>query len=407
MPATHEQGFEKRRYSAYGHCAISAQGAWCSFQGNPIEVYLRWYLLGQRFYVPGYLRRFISPDAYSPFHVGGLNRYAFCGGDPVNRIDPTGSAWLGWLRLALGWLGTGGVAGAGAASHGVMQVARHAVAGSTVMGNAIKAAATVLDTASVVTTIGSVAATASGHGGAASVMGMFANGAGVTAGGSSLASRFKTHPRAAGTGRSSAGGGRILARVREQGVGADVRPFSTATSSGSQGKPQNRWWQGTDLSGNHHVASDAMLSFDQIPGVMEVLNDRIPKHHNYVVLAGNHGFFEQKFNPGWNGKPISLAERDPTIRSGALSTRPDSALLREAKAVEVRMHEYSGGRDVAVESIQGWTAKEIDDYARGLTDTCVIYGICNYAMSREFAAHGSIEKIADRVQARPAPFPRV
>jgi len=34
--------------------------------------------------------RFNSPDSLSPFGDGGLNGYAYCVGDPVNRSDPTG-----------------------------------------------------------------------------------------------------------------------------------------------------------------------------------------------------------------------------------------------------------------------------------------------------------------------------
>lgn len=36
------------------------------------------------------LMRFISPDSLSPFEVGGLSGYAYCEGDPVNFIDPSG-----------------------------------------------------------------------------------------------------------------------------------------------------------------------------------------------------------------------------------------------------------------------------------------------------------------------------
>lgn len=36
------------------------------------------------------LMRFNSPDKLSPFGEGGLNPYAYCIGDPINRRDPTG-----------------------------------------------------------------------------------------------------------------------------------------------------------------------------------------------------------------------------------------------------------------------------------------------------------------------------
>ncbi|MGG1943891.1 RHS repeat-associated core domain-containing protein [Trinickia sp. NRRL B-1857] len=44
---------------------------------------------GYRFYLPG-LMRFNAPDDESPFGVGGPNPYAYCAGDPINRVDPTG-----------------------------------------------------------------------------------------------------------------------------------------------------------------------------------------------------------------------------------------------------------------------------------------------------------------------------
>lgn len=46
---------------------------------------------GHRLYQSG-LKRFCQPDRYSPFSRGGLNCYAYCLGDPINRYDPTGRA---------------------------------------------------------------------------------------------------------------------------------------------------------------------------------------------------------------------------------------------------------------------------------------------------------------------------
>ncbi|MGY2189231.1 RHS repeat-associated core domain-containing protein [Pseudomonas sp. SDO5591_S426] len=36
------------------------------------------------------LMKFNSPDTLSPFDKGGLNAYAYCLGDPINRADPNG-----------------------------------------------------------------------------------------------------------------------------------------------------------------------------------------------------------------------------------------------------------------------------------------------------------------------------
>ena len=38
---------------------------------------------------------FISPDPLDPTTPGvGTNRYAYSGGDPINRADPNGHAWV-------------------------------------------------------------------------------------------------------------------------------------------------------------------------------------------------------------------------------------------------------------------------------------------------------------------------
>ena len=68
--------------------------------------------------------RFHSRDSLSPFGKGGLNGYAYCAGDPVNRIDPSGHAWTDWLLpaagLALALVGTVASLGALAAPAAAM-----------------------------------------------------------------------------------------------------------------------------------------------------------------------------------------------------------------------------------------------------------------------------------------------
>lgn len=60
---------------------------------------------GHRFYSP-ILMRFMSPDRLSPFSKGGINGYAYCGADPVNRHDPSGAFWSAMLRT-LGFASSG------------------------------------------------------------------------------------------------------------------------------------------------------------------------------------------------------------------------------------------------------------------------------------------------------------
>jgi len=45
--------------------------------------------------------RFLSADNLSPFGQGGLNSYAYCAGNPINYIDPSGKFWtvLGSIEM--------------------------------------------------------------------------------------------------------------------------------------------------------------------------------------------------------------------------------------------------------------------------------------------------------------------
>ncbi|WP_082432347.1 RHS repeat-associated core domain-containing protein [Pseudomonas sp. NBRC 111124] len=65
---------------------------------------------GYRHYSPT-LMRFLSPDSLSPFDRGGINAYAYCGGDPVNRTDESGRFWIKFLTHVA--FGSSAVAGTG------------------------------------------------------------------------------------------------------------------------------------------------------------------------------------------------------------------------------------------------------------------------------------------------------
>lgn len=83
-------GFPGRSYTAYG-ARPSPIGPMTGFCGQPRDARMDRYPLGNghRRYSP-VLMRFHEPDALSPFGEGGINAYAYCGADPVNRNDPTG-----------------------------------------------------------------------------------------------------------------------------------------------------------------------------------------------------------------------------------------------------------------------------------------------------------------------------
>ena len=76
-------------YSPYGH---RLQGSSVSgFNGERADPFTGHYALGNgyRAFNP-VLMRFNNPDTLSPFGRGGVNAYAYCLGDPVNRSDPSG-----------------------------------------------------------------------------------------------------------------------------------------------------------------------------------------------------------------------------------------------------------------------------------------------------------------------------
>lgn len=136
-------------YGAYGGRSGASGRSHSAFAGEVLEADAGWYMLGERAYSPA-LRRFIAPDATSPFDGGGVNRYAYCGGDPVNRIDPSGHTWLGWAGASLGLSAPAGAARSVPPAPGVRETASTPVTVTTTV-------APVMDTISITSAIDSVA----------------------------------------------------------------------------------------------------------------------------------------------------------------------------------------------------------------------------------------------------------
>lgn len=93
LQALSSQGQHSLAYSPYGHRLQSSSMS--GFNGERPDPVTGHYLLGNgyRAFNP-VLMRFNSPDSLSPFGRGGMNAYAYCQGDPVNRSDPDGHAGL-------------------------------------------------------------------------------------------------------------------------------------------------------------------------------------------------------------------------------------------------------------------------------------------------------------------------
>lgn len=97
---------QRRRQWAYGLYGQrnAANDINIGFNGEPLDPTTGRYCAGNgyRTYDPQSMR-FHSPDSLSPFGAGGLNPYAYCQGDPINFVDPTGHLSTGaWINIALG-----------------------------------------------------------------------------------------------------------------------------------------------------------------------------------------------------------------------------------------------------------------------------------------------------------------
>lgn len=92
---------DKLAYTPFGSCfAVIAMPGSLAFNGELPSSPTSHYPLGNgyRSYNP-VMMRFNTPDDQSPLGHGGLNPYAYCGGDPINQADSTGhiSSFRSWV----------------------------------------------------------------------------------------------------------------------------------------------------------------------------------------------------------------------------------------------------------------------------------------------------------------------
>ena len=96
-------------YAPFGHREpLAILSGLPGFNGQQPDPVTGHYLLGNgyRAYNPT-LMRFNTPDSLSPFGEGGLNTYAYCAGDPVNRSDSSGHEVDARQLFSYVWIGLG------------------------------------------------------------------------------------------------------------------------------------------------------------------------------------------------------------------------------------------------------------------------------------------------------------
>lgn len=87
-------------YAPYGHRSL--ENGLLGFNGELPDPLTGHYHLGNGYRLFNtMLMRFNSPDSWAPFGKGGLNLYAYCGGDPVNRMDESGHSFATLLKAVV------------------------------------------------------------------------------------------------------------------------------------------------------------------------------------------------------------------------------------------------------------------------------------------------------------------
>jgi len=147
-------------YSPFGSTAARSGGDSLlpGFNGEHLDPVSQTYHLGNgyRTYNPT-LMRFNAPDSWSPFGSGGLNQYAYCEGDPINRSDPSGHMSSGaamGIGIGLGILGLLGAVftfGQSIAAAAAAEAALTASMAADILATGLGVAASVTNIASTAT----------------------------------------------------------------------------------------------------------------------------------------------------------------------------------------------------------------------------------------------------------------
>ena len=135
-------------YDAWGNHGVEVLDSSCEtlaninpfrYRGYYYDTETELYFLKTRYYDPE-IGRFMTIDGIEyldPETINGLNLYAYCGNNPVMRVDPNGNAWWHWLlgAVAVVGLAIATIVSAGGVGAGLLAIA--AAANGTVMFGAV------------------------------------------------------------------------------------------------------------------------------------------------------------------------------------------------------------------------------------------------------------------------------
>lgn len=276
------------------------------YNGEILDATSGCYLLGpghHRPYSPA-LGLFLAPDRASPFGRGGLNPLAYCGGDPINRTDPSGHFWkwiIAGVSLAVSAVAVALTAGA---ALGVM-VGAVALTKST----AAAVAATTLGVAGIGTEVAALTAHEMGADKAGSILGWVGLGLGV-------AGLTAAVGKAAIKGASRLADKAVRMGQRLGRVGASAPPARTSSGIGGLSREGGRLWRADPTLGRFLVkpasASPAKWKMSagvrpnrfsapaQRPASLDFASRRVRPYGDELSLASPRG----SLSPGARGAPI-------------------------------------------------------------------------------------------------------
>ncbi|MFI7837996.1 RHS repeat-associated core domain-containing protein [Pseudomonas asiatica] len=112
MSELRDSGKAQFAYTPYGHRTVQGESNNpLAFNGEILDTPTDCYLLGSYRLFSTTFYGFCTPDDQSPFGKGGPNSKAYCAGDPVNNVDPTGHfPFAKFLNPAI-FIGAGAVIG--------------------------------------------------------------------------------------------------------------------------------------------------------------------------------------------------------------------------------------------------------------------------------------------------------